>query len=157
MPIVSEICHQKVYVQAKDYETRFLEVEKLIIAILNLDISIPLKKRMLVHALWEITKPNGDFKGRFRSKAVLVIGTPIERDHVYQKERIVRCLVEHPNEIRTALNDLIHCVVAKEEHQRLTQISRSKIELDGWQRYQEAGIEVLDMSTGKQVRGDIIL
>ena len=148
MAIVSKPCHRKLYVRRKGYEAGFVDVESLVCSVLHLEIATPLKKRMLVHALWEIVKLNGDFRTRFRSKAALTLGVVIERDHVYQKGRVIKCLMDNPDQTASILNKSLHCVVTKEEHRKLTQLSEARAEIDGWSRYHEAGIEVLDMCTG---------
>ena len=36
------------------------------------------------------------------------------------------------------------CVVTVAEHKRLTELSRARPDLEGWDRYEAAGIEVVD-------------
>jgi hypothetical protein len=151
MPYVSVASHNKPYIVPVNFDTQFSDIKKVFSEILKLDIGLPLKRRMLVHTIWEITKLEGSFKGRYRSKGVLVPGLAIQRDHVFQKERIVRCLLEHPDQMETTLNTVMHCVVTKAEHTQLTAHSKANKDIDGWKRYKISGIEVMDMLTGKQL------
>lgn len=151
MPIVSAASHGKSYVQSLNFEAQLADVEKVITNLLQLDINLSLKKRLLVHAVWEVTKLGGDFKGRYRSKGVLVSGVVIQRDHVLQKGRIVERLLTNPDQTEAILAEVVHCVVTKEEHERLTAYSRMNPDIDGWERYRGAGVEVMDMFTGKQL------
>lgn len=128
-----------------------MDIKTVIANLLQLDIDVSLKKRMLVHSIWEITMLEGSFKGRYRSLGVLVLGVAIERDRVYQKAGIVERLLASPEQIEPTLRDVVHCVVTKEEHEQLTSYSTMKHDVDGWDRYRGAGIAVMDMLTGKQM------
>lgn len=151
MPIRSDPALMKPYSKRVDFDMRLADVRKVISTLLQLDINLPLKKRLLVHSVWEVTKLSGDFKGRYRSKGVLVNGVEIQRDHVVQKARIVERLLASPDQVDTILGEVVHCVVTKEEHERLTAYSRMNPDVDGWERYKGAGVEVLDMLTGEQL------
>ncbi|HKC64074.1 MAG TPA: hypothetical protein VKB86_10570 [Pyrinomonadaceae bacterium] len=150
MPILSDGSITKRYTQRADFDARLADVKKVIATLLKLSINLPLKKRLLVHSVWEVTKLGGDFKGRYRSKGVMVSGVEIQRDHVIQKARIVKRLLANPEQIETILGDVVHCVVTKAEHERLTAYSRMNPDIDGWERYKGAGVEVIDMLTGEQ-------
>jgi hypothetical protein len=152
MPFKSDASHYKPYADPPAFQLRLASVKKLITTLLNLDIDLPLKKRMLVHAVWELTNLSGGFKGRYRSKGVLEgHGALIQRDHVYQKRGIVERLINDSTQIDDILQDVVHCVVTKEEHDRLTEYSRTNPSVDGWERYRGAGIEVIDMLTNTEV------
>lgn len=152
MPIISSASHSKLYVQRPDFDERLADVRKTLAAILQLDISVPMKKRMVGYVIWEVaTYLNGNFKGRYRSKGVLAPGATIQRDHVNQKARIIERLLANPDQADSILGDLVHCVVTKEEHDRLTAYSKMNSDVDGWDRYRMAGVEVMDMLTGKQL------
>jgi hypothetical protein len=151
MPILSAPALMKPYAQRADFDMRLADVKKVISTLLQLDINLPLKRRLLVHSVWEVTKLSGDFKGRYRSRGALVSGVEIQRDHVVQKARIVERLLVSPGQVDTILGEVVHCVVTKEEHERLTAYSRMNPDVDGWERYKGAGVEVLDMLTGEQL------
>src|SRR5215210_1634011 len=98
MPIVSDASLTKPYAQMANFDARLEDIKKVLANLLQLDINLPLKKRLLVHSVWEVTKLGGDFKGRYRSKGVLVSGVEIQRDHVLQKRRIVERLLANPEQ-----------------------------------------------------------
>jgi hypothetical protein len=65
-----------------------------------------------------------------------------------KKAYIIKCLLANPDQLDIVLDDIVHYVVTKEEHNRLTSYSRANKDVDGWGRYRGAGIEVIDMLTG---------
>jgi len=46
----------------------------------------------------------------------------------------------------------IGCVVSKEEHNRLKEVEKADRSLQGWDRYERAGIKVWDMETNKTLK-----
>jgi hypothetical protein len=152
MAITSGASHNKPYVRRSDFDTKLVDIKKALASILLLDINVQMKKRMVGYIIWEIaTYLNGNFKGRYRSKGALVPRATIQRDHVNQKARIIERLLASPDQVDAILGDLVHCVVTKEEHDRLTAYSKMNPDIDGWDRYRMVGVEVIDMLTGKQL------
>lgn len=142
---VSSFRHHQPYQARTDIDVVLDHIEQLIASLLKLEIGLAVKKRMLVHALWEVAIANGNFCPRFRSiGTVHALGEKIQRDHVFQKKRLVSRLLEG-EAVRSVMGDSIVCTVTVEEHKRLTQISRVRNEIDGWERYQNAGVSVRDM------------
>jgi len=142
---VSSFRHHQPYQARRDIDVVLDDVERLITSLLKLEIKLPLKKRMLVHALWEVAIANGSFCPRFRSiGTVQALGERIQRDHVFQKKRLVSRLLAGEN-VRSVMDDSIVCTVTVEEHKRLTEISRTTSDLDGWERYHQARVSVRDM------------
>lgn len=130
-----------------DLNDRLTALKKVIVSLRDCNLPPDSKKRMLNHAIWEITKALGDFAPEFRSKGVLrgEIGTKIERDHVYKRKQIVaEILANKP--LRRVLQRIVHCVVTKKEHTQLTRVPNT---VDGWLRYRYARIEVFQFR-GKQ-------
>jgi hypothetical protein len=150
--ITSNASHSKPYVRVSDYDARLSDVKKALAGILQLDIHVQMKKRMVGYVIWEMAEYlNGNFKGRYRSKGAMIPGVVIQRDHVNQKARIIERMLANPDQIDAMLSDLVHCLVTKEEHKRLTAISKSNLDIDGWNRYRMAGVEVMDMLTMEQI------
>lgn len=143
--------HRKLFVEPPGLNEKLQDVEKLIKGLIALNLNLPLKKRMLVHAIWEVATSSGNFKGRFRSRGVVTqVGVKIQRDHVFQKKGIVERLIHFPDQIPEILTDAVCCVVTEGEHRVLTAYSKKNPHVDGWQRYSEAGITVFDMLTGNE-------
>ena len=116
-------------------------------AIRLLNITESLKKRMLVHAIWEVAFATGNtqraFLGRYRTEGVIrEVGLEIQRDHVYRKEMLVRELLGVSPDLGNIIERATYCcVVTKAEHAKLDHRG-----IDGWERYRAAGIKVYDMA-----------
>jgi hypothetical protein len=108
-----------------------------------MQIALPLKKRMLVHGVWEVAKATGDFRGRYRSEEVIrTPGLRIQRDHIYKKRTLVEELLGTAPNIDRVIERARCCTVTLDEHQRLHDVDDA---LDGWDRYEAAGLHVYDM------------
>lgn len=151
MPI-SGTSHSKPYIEPSDLHEQLQDVVSVLKSLSALNVNLPLKKRMLVHAIWEVNQASGSFKSRYRSLEVIKgSGVAIQRDHVFQKKALVERLLLEPHNVEDVVQSALSCVVTKEEHEKLTQYSRVHPEVDGWARYQNAGITVYDMLTGTKL------
>jgi hypothetical protein len=97
-------------------------------------------------ALWKITEAEtAKYQTRFRSEASLS-SSMLQHDHVFQRALMVEALLAAPAEkVDEILSAAIGCTITREEHRRLNHFKH----LDGWERYSESGIVVIDMETGK--------
>jgi len=146
----STASHKALFKPSANMESELNDVVRLITSVLSLDINVVIKKRMLNHAIWEVAYATGNFKGRYRSQGVIDrVGIEIQRDHVHQKKDTVGRLLKGQTSVEQAVRDTIHCVVTREEHLRLSDYSKLNPEVDGWNRYNNIGIVVHDMLTGK--------
>ena len=151
MPFLSKATHQKRYLQTEATTARLEDVRSLLETLRGLPLALPLKKRMLAHAIWEVAKATGDFCGRYRSEAVIRHpGQMIQRDHIYQKRTLVEELLGPAPNIDSIIERAYCCIVTAEEHAKLHGLSPK---LDGWERYRAAGIVVFDMQTESPVAG----
>ena len=108
------------------------------------------RKESIKLALWYVTEAEaGKLNTRFRSRASREPGAVLRHDHVYERAKMAERLIAHPDELDRILDLAVGCVVTKEEHARLTAVSRQHPDLDGWRRYRAAGIEVVDMLRGE--------
>jgi hypothetical protein len=120
-------------------------------AILNADGVLPVHKRELLSlCLWKITEAEGGKYGtRFRSRAALTAArAELAHEHVEERARLANHLLEHPDRVEDVVTRAIACVVTREEHRQLSALSRARPDLDGWARYEAAGIEVIDLAAG---------
>jgi hypothetical protein len=70
----------------------------------------------------------------------------LRHDHVLQRKYMVDALLNANHEaVATILNKAIGCIVTKAEHDKLRQFAN----FDGWERYRQAGIVIIDMETGR--------
>jgi len=133
--------HRKPYREREDIQNRLSALKRVIESLRDCDLPEDSKKRMLNHAVWEVTVARGNFVPEFRSKGVLdgEVGKKIEREHVYTRKKIVADILSKREPLDSVLSRIIHCVVTKEEHDKLKAVLLAE---DGWSRYHKAGIEV---------------
>ena len=145
MPILSTTAHARPYIESPKTALRLAQIKILLESILQLEIDRALKKRMLVHSLWEVARCTGNFAGRYRSDDVIrTVGVRIQRDHIYRKSALVDELLLPSADIDSVISHAICCVVSIDEHRRLHLVNAG---LDGWDRYAAADIVVHDMLT----------
>jgi hypothetical protein len=147
MPFLSSHRHCDRYRTPDSLPKQVAEIKILLSAIRLLPISEPLKKRMLVHAIWEVAFATGNtqrsFLGRYRSESVVrQVGLNIERDHIFRKETLIRELLGPSPDLDRIIERAHCCVVTRDEHERLSRVDE---EVEGWERYRAAGITVYDM------------
>lgn len=71
--------------------------------------------------------------------------TKLRHDHVFPRKKMIDDLLKaEPNELDGILKTAVGCTVTKEESDRLTKFDK---ECDGWERYTNAGIRVIDTTT----------
>ncbi|QOY90066.1 hypothetical protein [Paludibaculum fermentans] len=147
MAFVSDSRHRARYAVSPAADKQIADIKILLEAIRILPICTPMKRRMLVHAIWEVAFATGNtqraFMGRYRSEAVVnQPGMKIQRDHIYKKEALVQELLGPSPNLDEILDHAHCCVVTEEEHKRLGHVDDA---IDGWERYRAAGITVYDM------------
>jgi hypothetical protein len=104
------------------------------------------RKEVLHTAIWKITECEGKWNTRFKS-VIALHGKPWRHEHVYQRAKMVEALLRaNPEDVDAILEKAVGCVVTIDEHLRLDEWDH----LDGWARYEKAGIAVMDMATGTQ-------
>jgi len=145
----SKLKHQQRFIESADTSQRLADIRMLLSTLCQLDIGLAVKKRMLVHGLWQVAMATGNFCARYRSAAVMkTVGVKIRRDHIYKKEALVaKLLAPNPN-IEKIIERARCCIVTIKEHDRLHDVDES---LDGWDRYRAAGIVVYDMLDGSKI------
>ena len=143
MPYLSKPAHARRYTESSATRQRLDEVKVLLDAIRRLPIGLALKKRMLVHGIWEVAKATGDSQGRYRSERVIrTVGLQIQRDHIYKKNALVEELLGASPDLDKVISRAACCIVTAEEHHGLHSVG---VHLDGWERYRVAGVVVYDM------------
>lgn len=78
-------------------------------------------------------------------------GTKVEHEHVFTRAHLATLIEANPNEraIRWIMENLaVAAAVTKTEHDLLSRVPKH---LTGWDRYADAGVEVIDRTTGKSV------
>ena len=113
-------------------------------------------RRMVIDAaLWKITEAESRHKHRTRFCSQTVFLSPgcdCRHDHVFQRARMIDDLIRGgPNCADEVVSRAVACTITREEHSAL---NRHK-DLDGWERYREAGITVIDAQTGQEFRASL--
>jgi hypothetical protein len=118
----------------------------LVEATLALNILDRHKRDVINGMLWSITQARGKYTTRFRSTAAMnaPAGTKLQHEHVTTRKELAAAIMREPQRASELLCTAVGCVVTREEHQRLTAITRKQPHLHGWERYTAAGIAIID-------------
>jgi hypothetical protein len=73
----------------------------------------------------------------------------LQHEHVCDRRGLIDELLASPDDADFILERAIGCVVTKAEHLSVTALSRRRPDLNGWERYKEASIDVMDIATGE--------
>lgn len=105
------------------------------------------RKLMLSRIQWIISEADGKYRTRYRSSAVVELATnspesqvKINHDHVFTRKEITQRVLLEPLRCDEILNDVVGCILTKEEHTKLSE------KHSGWERYRFAKIAILDMA-----------
>ncbi len=142
-----------IYRQRPDADVRMASARKLVKMLLDADDLYPAHRKEFVRlALWKVTEAEGGkYNTRYRSKASCQPGGNLQHDHVWERAKMADELIANPKQMHEILDKAIGCVVTKDEHKLLTEVSVSEPDLQGWERYCAACIVVLDGVTGKEI------
>jgi hypothetical protein len=103
------------------------------------------RRECLGIALWKYTEAEGvhKHKTRFRSKASLSASpADLRHDHVFQRANMIEALMRvGETGVEEIIKNAVGCTITKAAHIRLNEFKH----LDGWERYNRAGIEIIDM------------
>jgi hypothetical protein len=144
----------KPYRAREDLQERISAVQEVIAFLRDSHLPLDRKKRMLHHAVWEVSIALGDSRPEFRSAGFLkqTEGTKTQREHVYKRQRIVEDILRNEEPLDAIVKRIVHCMVTKDEHEKLDDIPDKN--LDGWARYRAAGIEVFSCAGDEPMNVD---
>jgi len=114
-------------------------------------------KRDLINGmLWKITEARGKYTTRFRSTGACDApnGAKLQHEHVFTRKDLVDEILKHPERARAIASTAVGCTVTRAEHERLTRITREQPHLQGWQRYEAAGVTVVDTDASSSTSRD---
>ena len=152
VPDIGGTAYHSGFKRHRDADQQIASAITVIKAILPLRLYPGHLKQFLSRALWKITEAeaggrSGKLRIRYRSKESLSpTHGKLQHEHVYQQREMIEELIAHPDRVEEIVSKAIACVVTKEEHRRLHRIARS---VDGWARYLQTGIVVVDTATGE--------
>lgn len=121
------------------------------------DLHASMRRKLVDEILWFMTEGTGKYSTRYRSVEALTLQQEVPagewrklvaHDHVYTRSALALALEDCTDDASRweVLSQSEACVVTREEHARLSKLGAM---LAGWDRYAEAGISVVDMSTGR--------
>jgi hypothetical protein len=123
---------------------------KLLLAEKNPDILRVHRRELLRVLLYKLTEAESPkYETRFQSKAASERKGHVElrHDHVFRRAKMVDDLEKAMEKIDIILRNAIACTVTAEEDRNLSKVGKR---YDGWARYKQAKIAVIDTRTGKQ-------
>ena len=104
-------------------------------------------RELLSVCVWKLTEADCDHKHRtrYRSKAALTAPLrELRHEHVFERSDLVERMLANAKDSDRIADSALACTVTREEHVRLTNVSREQPGLQGWARYSAAGVEVVD-------------
>jgi hypothetical protein len=138
-----------------DADDRVASARKLVKILLDADDLYPAHRKEFIRlALWKVTEaePASKYSTRYRSLGALQsTNAKLQHEHVYERGKMADALLASPERLDELLSMAVGCVVTAEEHEQLTRVSKQHPHLDGWNRYAQAGITVIDMTTGRPI------
>lgn len=132
------------FIRNKDADKKRQDAIKVVKVVLKLDIHDKLKRKLLSNCLWQITEAEG--KNKYDLRYVSEESRKSSKkgwrhEHVYPRKGMIKELVDNPEKADEILAKAVGCVVTKKEHNMLSKIDQG---VEGWNRYQQAGIEIFD-------------
>jgi hypothetical protein len=143
------------YVRRIDADARIASALSAIRALLVADLLPAHRRELLGVCLWKLSlaEPLDKYATRFVSAASLGrTRRSLAHEHVYERAKLVRALIDGAMAPERLPEFAFACVVTREEHACLGVESRRDPSLDGWARYREAGIAVVDRERGCWLR-----
>jgi hypothetical protein len=105
------------------------------------------RNELLSFACWWATELDGKYKTRFRSLGARRPGArDLRHEHVVPRKALRQAMQREPARAAEILREALGCVVTREEHDRLEAVGG---QLEGWERYIAAGVDVFDEQDGK--------
>jgi hypothetical protein len=138
----------------KPYPERDIQIndaKKIIGAVLPLDISPEMKKKVIRQMIWNITGVDYKYKIRYQSQKVIDDSNAAAiHEHVYPLVGLIEDILSNRDNFEHILDErAIACIVTKDEHDELTKNDIKYPQIKGWKRYVQAGIDVYDFAEKK--------
>lgn len=150
MPLKSQLASlRKPYKRKVDADAQMDSAFEVLQTVLsNPNITKKHKKEVIKIMLWNVSQIDGKYSVQYRSEGVLHgEDEKVQHEHVVTRKEITDTLLEHPDQVREILSQVLACIVTESEHRKLTLIK----DVRGWERYKKAGIKVFDMVTNERI------
>ena len=109
-----------------------------------------MQSELINRLLWMVTegKKNWKYSVRYRSRKAVEAAMrgeeiSIHHEHVVPRKWLCKAIMDHPESSIEIASLAVACVVAVDEHKKLSEIEDGF----GWERYMAAGIEVVDAAS----------
>ncbi len=150
MPKRSTLIHiRDPYLASEGYDAVLSSSVEILKAILTNPKILDMHKKNIIKdvVLWRMSEVDGKWTTRYRSMGVLKgDDEPVNHEHVFTRKNMTEQLLEHPADVEQILRTVTGCIVTKSEHKKLSKIK----DVDGWDRYKQAGVQVWDMKINKR-------
>jgi len=150
MPLKSQLASlRKPYKRKADADAQMDSAFEVLQTVLNNpNITKKHKKEVINIMLWNVSQIDGKYSVQYRSEGVLHDeDEKVQHEHVITRKEIVNSLLEHPDQVKEILEQVLACIVTESEHKKLSLVKDAK----GWERYEKAGIKVFDMVTNERI------
>ncbi|MCC6493113.1 MAG: hypothetical protein IT424_08835 [Pirellulales bacterium] len=148
---------RKEYRARNDAEQRFQGLLIAVRAIVSLPEKVDqrVKKKLLKSCLWQLTQSHcfGKYNLQYASRAAAIAleagdNSGLRHEHVYPIKQVIAELLQAKLDGIEAIlrRKAVACCVTSAEHERLSGVSS---DCEGWQRYREAGIDVVNREKGE--------
>ncbi|WP_344688363.1 hypothetical protein [Blastococcus jejuensis] len=153
MPLNTATAVLQPYRERRDADDREVSAIRLVQALLRTPDLLPTHRReMLRLALYKYTEARAGKHGlRYRTRGVMdtTRPSPVEHEHVRSRLSLLGDLEAGGADLAPlVLGTATACLVTREEHALLRAVPK---EADGWARYAEAGLEIVDHAAGDVV------
>ncbi|HEX7769736.1 MAG TPA: hypothetical protein VF422_06880 [Dokdonella sp.] len=130
-----------------DADERIASAINAVRAILAADLVPAHKRELLSVCIWKLTlaEPVNKYATRFVSVAAVACASRDRvHEHVFERSRLVRALIDGRLPLDELPASAVACVVTRDEHARLARAAVEKPGIEGWDRYRAASIAVVD-------------
>jgi hypothetical protein len=135
----------------RDADARMESARKLVKLLIGATDLLPSHRKEFIRlALWKVSEAEGGkYSTRYRSLRSIEPRARLQHEHPCERAKLAEALMANPDRADDLLNLAVGCVVTEDEAALLNELSRRRPGLQGWERYREAGITVIDTETGQ--------
>ena len=141
------------HIPHKERDSRINSAVTAIKALVRLDLIQKHKKDLIDSCIWKITEADGKHNTRYRSyRSLRAAKKELRHEHVFERKKLVEEILKNPDNIDKITKKAIACLVTKNEHKKLSEVSHKNPKLVGWERYDKAHIKICDLKKPKDYK-----
>jgi hypothetical protein len=117
----------------------------------NKEIHPHIRKIVIGYMQWALTeiKMKLKYKTRYYSVSALEMKEKLRHEHVFTRKYVTNLILNNYDAFQKLVPEIVGCTVTKSEALLLNRIDK---DVEGWNRYALAGIQVYDRLTGKLLK-----